>query len=190
MKKYILPAIIIGLLVANLNLQVSNATSGTPGTATDPVVTKSYVDEQIALALSNSGTNTGNTNSNNTGSNTGTVSTGLTQSQLDALTTRIYNDVVAKTSEITPLHKPVKATKGQTILGAEGTEIILRSGECVIYSVVENGVTNLTYGTNLDNGEAVAKDNLLIVPRQDGRGVTVTTDEAWFMIRGEYEIIG
>ncbi len=188
MKKYILPAVIIGLLVANLNLKESNATSGTPGTATDPVVTKSYVDEQIALALSNGSTS--NNTGSNTGSNSGTVSTGLTASQLEAISTRIYNDVLAKTSDITPLHKPVQAFKGQTILGAEGTEIILRSGDCVIYSIVENGVTNLTYGTNLDNGEAVAKDNLLIVPRQDGRGVTITTDEAWFMIRGDYEIIG
>ncbi len=189
MKKLIIPATIISILIMALFTEESFATSGTPGSSSDPVVTKSYVDEQIASILNNISTN------NNSGSNNGY---NLSQDDYDALVQRITLEVknemeVAIEDQIKgvkPLHEPVHAILGQTIIGGKGTEIILRSGEAVIYSSVENGVTNLTTGINLDDNEQVAKDNLLIVPRNDGRGVTVTTDEAWFMIRGEYEIIG
>ncbi|MFV0519733.1 MAG: hypothetical protein ACK5LY_05600 [Lachnospirales bacterium] len=186
MKKYIFSAIIVGIIITNYSIKESKAVTATPGTAADPVVTKSYVDEQIAIAIANAGSTT----SNNTSTGITTTTPQLTQAQIDEITASIYADVLEQTSDITPLHVPVQAFKGQTILGAQGTEIILRSGECIIYSVAENGVTNLTNGLNLNAGDSVALDNLLIVPRQDGRGVTVTTDECWFMIRGEYEIIG
>ena len=38
------------------------------------------------------------------------------------------------------------------------------------------------------NGNTIENNNLLIVPRDDGRGVK-TTEDSWFIIKGEYKII-
>ncbi len=196
MKKIIIPVMLCSFLVMSLFVTQSYANDDTPGSSSDPIVTKSYVDEQIASILNSFGDYSNTNNSNNSNSDNY-----LSNEQIEMLTNQIKSeiliqveaDVMNKLSDVqntSPLHQPVQAFAGQTIIGGQGTEIILRSGEAVVYSSVENGVTNLTTGINLNNGDDITWDNLLIVPRNDGRGVTVTTDHAWFMIRGDYEIIG
>ncbi len=84
-------------------------------------------------------------------------------------------------------YTPVSVSAGQSVLGGEGTEIILRSGKAVGLCPGQNGLTNVTSGREVGQGEALGTNNLIIVPREDGRGVTATTD-AWFLIRGSYTI--
>jgi hypothetical protein len=80
---------------------------------------------------------------------------------------------------------PVAASAGQYIIGREGAEIILRSGAAAIHCPGENGVTNITNGADMPDGANLQANNLIIIPRDDGRGVKAETD-AWFLIKGEY----
>jgi len=84
---------------------------------------------------------------------------------------------------------PVRASKDQIIIGSEGAEILLRSGSAVAYTVVTDGLVNATVGSELVNNDPISRNNLLLVPRDDGRGVKVTSSDAWFIIKGDYSII-
>ena len=85
-------------------------------------------------------------------------------------------------------YTPVQAFEGDVIIGHEGTEIILRSGTASAVVPGENGITNATAGQELFNNAVIERNNLIIIPRQDGRGVRITAEESWFLIRGGYDI--
>lgn len=119
------------------------AAAGTPGSENDPVVTKSYVDSQIAQ-LKSGGTAAGS-----------------------------YTIVEVKV--------------GQKLFGKEGTEMILRSGEATAIDNGANGVSDITAGKDLMTGQAVGLNHLLLVPRDDGRGIQAITD-LFVMVRGAYSI--
>lgn len=69
-------------------------------------------------------------------------------------------------------------------------EIILRSGNAVVVSPFENqGLSNITNGTDMGNGKSLTLNHQLLIPRNDGRGVKITSvGGAYVMIRGEYLI--
>ncbi len=81
----------------------------------------------------------------------------------------------------------VYLTKGQTIIGS--SEFILRSGSAVATCPGINGINDITDGVDLTNGMEIPWNHLLLVPRDDGRGITVTSVEAYIMARGQYTII-
>lgn len=101
-------------------------------------------------------------------------------SELDPVVTKSYVD--SRTS-----YSPISLTAGQKLIGGEGTEIILRSGEATAIDNGANGVSDLTIGTDLMTGSQVGANHLLLVPRNDGRGITALTD-IWVMVRGSYTI--
>ena len=98
----------------------------------------------------------------------------------DPLVSKSYVDAKAT-------YKAVQLTAGQTLTGAEGTEIILRSGEATAIDNGANGVSDMTSGKDLMTGAQVGLNHLLLVPRNDGRGIYAVTD-GWVMIRGDYNI--
>ena len=81
----------------------------------------------------------------------------------------------------------VYLTKGQTIVGS--SEFILRSGSAISTCPGINGVTDITDGVDLTDGMEIPWNHLLLVPRDDGRGITVTSVEAYIMARGQYTVI-
>ena len=85
-------------------------------------------------------------------------------------------------------YSPLQLFEGQRLIGGEGAEIIMRSGEAeAIDSNGENGVSDLTAGKDLMTGDSVGLNHLLVVPRSDGRGIKALT-EVWVMIRGDYSV--
>ncbi|MGG4096779.1 hypothetical protein [Paenibacillus lautus] len=135
----------------------------TPGTTDDPVVTKSYVDQQIQQAMNGSGG----------GSTNPTTPTNPTQPSQD-------------TDEV----KNVALKPGKILIADAGTEFIVRSGNAVIYTEVASGVADLTDGKDLLNGETAPKNHLLSFPRE-GRGIQVKegqTSNLIVMVRGGYTI--
>lgn len=119
------------------------AAADTPGSESDPVVTKSYVDSQIAK-LQGGGT-------------------------------------------VSDTYIVVKVDAGQKVVGAGGTEIILRSGEATAIDNGANGVSDITAGQDLMTGQKVGLNHLLLVPKDDGRGIHALT-ELYVMVRGPYTI--
>ncbi|MDF2949484.1 MAG: hypothetical protein K0R07_1518 [Sedimentibacter sp.] len=82
----------------------------------------------------------------------------------------------------------VEIKTGEKIICGAGTEIILRGGEAKIIGSELGGLTNVTLGKDFVTGMDVVPNNLLIVPRDDGRGV-YTDSYAIFMVRGSYEVV-
>ncbi len=140
---------------------IAIASSFDPGSQQDPIVTKSYVDDQI-IELKKL-ISSGNTNS---GSNTQTTPSNFT-------------------------FEAIKVNKGLSIIGKEGTEIIVRSGstKAITYTKdgVENGLQDITDGVDLKKDSPVPLNHLIIIPRDDGRGIKFITD-SYIMIRGKYNI--
>lgn len=145
-----------------LSMQAEGAGT-TPGTADDPVVTKSYVDQAIQQAIGDGG-----------GSTTpSTPSTGGSGSS--------SSDAGVQIVDVKP---------GKILVAAAGAEFIVRSGKAVIYSADSNGVADLTDGKDIPNGGAVANNHLLSFPRE-GRGIQVQegdTHNLTVMVRGGYQI--
>lgn len=153
---------VIGLLGLNSVLASSNA-----GGSEDPVVTKSYVDKKLAEISG------------------GSSSAELSEYQLEFIIEEVKRELGQ--GNATGSYVPVQVFAGQTLIGQEGTEVILRSGSASVYTEGVDGIVNVTSGQDIKNGNGVEKNNLLIIPRSDGRGVTCTLD-SWFMVKGGYSI--
>ena len=65
----------------------------------------------------------------------------------------------------------VNIIAGQSIIGKNGTEIILRSGRAKIIASELGGLSDVTLGKDLKMNEIVPSNHLLIIPRNDGRGL-------------------
>ncbi len=212
--KYKSNLLALGMIIVTLSVTffIGNGleVSAQPGASDDPLVTKSYVDAKINEVLKNGGavTNTSapTTTQKPTQATTAPVNHDAIVSDVVAQIEFLYGDKLkasptpTQTSTATPAptstetaasnvtYVPVNAKKGQIIIGEEGTEIILRSGTGTGYCEGQNGLVNATTAGEILNGSKVSVNNLLIVPRSDGRGIKVTSDEAWFIIKGDYYI--
>jgi hypothetical protein len=85
----------------------------------------------------------------------------------------------------------VELKQGQKLRAKSNSlEIILRQGgTAVVISPFKNqGIADLTAGVELQNGEKLPVNHALLIPRADGRGISVTSDIAYIMARGDYEI--
>lgn len=102
----------------------------------------------------------------------------------DPLVTLSYiNDVFKE--EMT--FKVVEVPDGKTIIGEGGTEMVLRMGKGTIVATQKGGVADLTSGNDLANGSLIPPNHHLLVPLNDGRGLSVETDSL-VMVKGGYTI--
>ena len=138
---------------------VAFANSLVPGSEQDPVVTLSYVKAQIEEL----------------------------KAYVDSKTIGSGGQEEAVTADTIPTYEIVNLKSRQKLIGKESTEIILRSGEAEAIDNGVNGISDLTEGKDLLSGDVVNLNHLLIVPRDDGRGIRALT-EIYLMVKGEYEI--
>lgn len=150
------------------------ADDAVPGTAADPVVSKSYMDAQIDIL---------------------TTQISALQARIDKLeegggstppATPSTPDTPAQPAEA-PKFEVVKVDAGKSVIGAASTEIILRSGTATAIAGASGGVSDLTEGVDLSTGTAVTKNHLLVIPVDDGRGIQCTST-CYVMIKGEYTL--
>ena len=135
--------------------------AATPGTVNDPVVTKSYVDEQIAKLAANG---IGNGSSANAGS--GNTSTEAVKLEV------------------------VEIPLGKTLMAGAGAEVVVRVGKAVAYSTTTDGLSDLTEGIDIKSGKDVPKNHLIWFPR-DGRGIQGHPDETaplTVLVKGSYTL--
>ncbi len=170
MKRLIVTGLVAVALSGSMLFTI-NASSSTPASAGDPLVTKSYVDAKIAAENSRDDIVTD------------------VMAQIDFLYgDKLNGGSTSSGSEdiaVYTRYTPVSANKGQVILGGEGTEIILRSGKASGYIPDTNGLVDVTDGKEIMNDTALSINHLVVVPRDDGRGVKIT-ENAWFIIKGPY----
>ena len=140
-----------------------------PGTAADPVVSKSYMDAQVAILQTQIKT---------------------LQEQIDKLSAG-QSGSETPSAPATPAEVPkfvvVKVDAGKSLIGSASAEIILRSGTATAIAGASGGVSDLTGGTDLSTGTDVSKNHLLIIPADDGRGIRCTTT-CYVMVKGDYKL--
>lgn len=81
----------------------------------------------------------------------------------------------------------VSVKKGEKLEGKAGTELILRMGEAEIFATASGGLADITSGYDLPSGTAMPSNHLLIVPKDDGRGIKAAND-CLVMVKGDYVI--
>lgn len=108
---------------------------------------------------------------------------------------KLLVDTMSSSGSQTPPAVPasfavVQLQRGQTVIAGESCEIILRSGTAIVVldAASLGGISDLTQGVDLSNGMDVTPNHYLLVPRNDGRGIHITSDVAFVMIKGAYSI--
>lgn len=154
------------LAVVLIGLMTLGALAATyePGSENDPVVTLSYVEMRLSELME------------------------AFQPRLESLeaaagqTGSQTGEAAAETYEV------VFVEAGRQIYFADSTQVILRAGAMTaIGNAAGDGLADLTGGKDLKSGDPIAKNHLLLVPRNDGRGAAVAQD-AWIMIKGRYTL--
>lgn len=80
--------------------------------------------------------------------------------------------------------------QGSKLMAKSPCEIILRTGSAIAVSIISNGLNDMTEGTEILNAYSIPLYHALLVPRGgDGRGIQITSPDAYVMVRGEYEIV-
>ena len=177
------------VLLASVFLHSSAPVSGAEqsaaaaGSADDPLITLSYINKVYTPALSK------------------TIDNAITESlkpvndKLKDLASsfssvsNISNN--SNNSGVSSAYIVLEMKKGQKIRAkSESLEIILRQGgtAAVISQYRDQGIADLTDGAELLNGTALPVNHHLLIPRADGRGISVTSSVAYVMVRGDYEI--
>ena len=197
-RKTRLVVLISALIIAACCFAISYGVDAAPGSASDPVVTKSYVDSVVAALQTK--IEAIETSQNVTGSavtassfTVVTVPAGSkliggegAQFILRSGTAVAIDNGVDGVSDLTA-GADLKGGAGSKLIGAEGTQFILRSGSATAIDNGANGVSDLTAGKDLSGGTAVEKNHLLLVPRADGRGISCST-KCYVMVLGEYTL--
>ncbi len=80
---------------------------------------------------------------------------------------------------------------GSQIVFGASTEFIVRRGRATLIDPDQNNLPDLTTGVDIARGADIPLNHLMLCPRRDGRGLTVSEDSAefWIMIKGEYIVI-
>lgn len=138
------------------------------GTASDPLITLSYLQNVAVPQLESSI---------------------LAKIAAGTVSQQSNNPAAAQTSGGSYI--VLELSRGQTVVSKTGSlEIIARPG--TVASVTspfgDQGLADLTDGTELLGGQNVPLNHILLVPRNDGRGITVVSLKAYVMVRGDYEI--
>ena len=74
------------------------------------------------------------------------------------------------TSDSLMTYEVVEVAAGKSLIGYQGTEIILRGGKGLAITAPLGGLQDMTEGTDILSGQDIPKYHLIIIPRDDGRG--------------------
>ncbi|GFN32671.1 hypothetical protein [Paenibacillus xylaniclasticus] len=135
----------------------------TPGSVNDPVVTKSYVDQAVAQQ-----------------------SGGITSEQVQHMLEQLREELSSSSDDVVIVSVP----NGKTLIANDGAEFVVRAGKAVAYSADANGISDLTDGQDITNGNRVPNNHLILFPR-GGRGVMpdpAQKNGLTVLVRGQYEL--
>jgi len=183
MKKTVLLVAVFALGVVSGSMIWTSSANNTglvdpnqPGSANDPLVTKSYVDEAVASKVQ---AEIAKQIDSQLAAKQKELDAQIEQfkMQLDALLGQAGGMVV------------VELQPNQTLFADPGTSLIVRNGKTVAVSTDANGIPDVTGGKDLMNGTPVELNHMLIFPRE-GRGIKSTHNTTVFvMVTGGYKIL-
>jgi Asp-tRNA(Asn)/Glu-tRNA(Gln) amidotransferase C subunit len=187
-----------GVLVSSIFIGYS---TGSPGSISDPAITKSYLDSQTDLlkkeiqdikkqleAIEKQQNLQQLEELKNMEQEISSLKNQV--KELLDLKGKVDNLEKLNPANFMPTFEVIELKDGDRIIAGASTEIILRSGRARAISSVAGGLINVTSESqgNLVSPSDVPLNHLLIIPRADGRGIRITSENAWVMIKGNYEI--
>ncbi|BBH23892.1 hypothetical protein Back11_52370 [Paenibacillus baekrokdamisoli] len=143
----------------------------TPGSVNDPVVTKSYIDKQVADIVKSELSKQG-------------VDQQKLQATLDGFRKELDKGQSGQSVEV------VSVPLTKRLVAKDGAEFVVRAGKAVAYSSDANGISDLTDGADITNGKSVPNNHLILFPR-GGRGVQAAEGQKsglTVLVRGAYEL--
>jgi len=156
-KSQIFSAAIITLSLITVG-QMVYASTKEPGSKEDPIVTLSYVELKLEQ-----------------------LKDYVDQKSFSSNPSQPTNPAQSSTFEV------VELKVGQSLIAGAGTEVILRSGEAVAIISPLGGLSDVTGAKDLQKDEKVPSNHLLIIPRDDGRGIRALSD-SFLLVKGGYTI--
>jgi len=176
-KKLIISVLIIA--TSFIAVHIIQAASTEPGTDADPLVTKSYVDKKFAEAIANGKDD---------------------QTKKIEELTKAVNDLYEKNEQLEKRLATIETygkfvalelTENQKLMAGESAEIILRGGKAKAIGGEGGGLSDITSGTGADinTNQDVPLNHLLLVSRDDGRGIKIVSKKAWVLVKGPYTIV-
>lgn len=199
--------LVYSFVLVNIAQAVTNAEPGSDG---DPIVAQSYVDakineanqkiNEVNLKISDFTAKIADLTAKNTAltDNNKQLTDSLSQAN------KQINDLTAVVDSLKSEIDKLKASgggkgsvfevlelkKGKILTLGASAEIILRGGKATAIASANGGLSDLTAGTGVDikTGQAIPLNHLILISRDDGRGLKVTSDQAWVMVRGTYTI--
>jgi len=133
-----------------------------PGSSEDPIVTLSFVEQRIEQLKF------------------------YVDQKVDSIGKS--SDTASDTESSTNTFEVVELKAGQSLIASASTEIILRGGTALGIDSQLGGISDITGARDIRRDEIIPANHMLIVPRNDGRGVRATTN-AILMVRGGYQIV-
>ncbi len=165
MKK-VLSIILIVFII--LILPINPLINAAPGDSSDPIIVLSYLNQRLNEIVEKYGLS----------------KIAEHEKTIAELNEKLKNTGVGSASTL----EVVELKAGESLIAGAGAEIILRGGEVNAIASSLGGLSDVTKSMDIQHGEAVKPNHLLIIPRSDGRGVLAVTD-AILMVRGEYQVI-
>ena len=112
-----------------------------PGTEGDPLVSVSYIENQVIPRLEK------------------------------YIESRILDIRGGNSGVVASVFEVVEVNAGQEIICGAGTELILRMGKASVIATQKGGIADTTSGYDLASGAIMPANHLLVVPVGDGRGI-------------------
>jgi len=195
-SKKVFLVLILGLI---FSLSIGHIASGKtlePGSEEDPLVSKSYVDYVIQKLESNINSRFNNLKSLDGDSGESKAKDEVIEKMAEKIIelTRTVNSLTAQIKEQEKYlkYEVVEVEAGQKIIFKESSEVILRSGKALaIAGKNGDGLADITTDSdknNLVTDDVVPPNHLLLVSRDDGRGLKAIT-KLYVLVKGSYTII-
>lgn len=179
-RKFVL-VVVLSVAIVHI-VQVAYASVvAEPGSDEDPLVSQSYVDLKFTTL----------------DSKVGELETAA-DSKLEELEKKLeeagkrLEETEKRLEEIEKYGKFValELNKDQVLIAGDSAELILRGGKALAIGGEGGGLSDITSGTGADvnTDDEVPLNHLLLISRDDGRGLKVTSEKAWVLVKGSYTI--
>ena len=116
------------------------------------------------------------------------VSLSYLNQRLEAIEKKLSQSPAPGAAQASATLEVVNLKKGDRLIVAQGTEMIPRSGRVETIAQELGGLSDVTGGSDLKQGQRAPMNHLLIAPRSDGRGLSASTD-AIVLVRGSYRVV-
>ncbi len=185
MNKYskLITAISASLLLVVMSFAIIISANAEPGDATNPLITKDYLDSVVSSLVAENGSLNAEVES--------------LKSQIENINSNIFDSEQFKTeienminnalSGVDTGYKTVEIATGSTVMLGEGAEMIIRTG--IVTAVTPSstaGLYDLSDGAVITNNQNIKAGHYILATRTE-RGFKTESDTV-VLIRGEYSL--